>query len=142
MQAVAAEDPKKIELMLKLLYILDWFYVPSNALSRISVVMLYLRIFTSKIARICCWAVIVFLIGNCLATLIAAQIECIPLAYAWDKSLGGWCFDQLLWYKLSNFPNVIADIAILLLPIRTVWGLKASVARKVGIALVCLTGSM
>lgn len=128
--------------MFKLLYILDWFYVPSNALSRISVVLLYLRVFVNKAARFCCWAVIAFLIANCLATIIAAQIECIPLSYAWDKSQDGWCFDQLLWYKLSNFPNVAADVAIMLLPIRTVWALKASTARKVGIAVVCLTGSM
>ena len=141
--AVIREDPTKLELMLKLLYILDWFYVPANALSRISVVLLYLRIFTSKTARICSWIVIAFLIGNCLSTIIAAQLECIPLAFTWDKSIsGGQCFDQLLWYKLSNIPNVVADVAILLLPIRTVYFLKASMMRKLGISVVCLMGSM
>jgi len=142
-QAVVAEDPAKLVLYLKLLYILDWFYVPSNALSRISVVLLYLRIFTSRAARICCWAVISFLIANCVSTIIAAQFECIPFTFMWDKTIeGGRCFDQLLWYKLSNIPNVVADVAIMLLPIRTVFYLKASMMRKLGIAVVCLTGSM
>lgn len=31
---------------------------------------------------------------------------------------------------------------IAILPIKTVWTLKASIARKAGVATVCLTGSM
>jgi hypothetical protein len=137
------EDPKKIQNFLFLLYLLDWFYVPSNMLSRMSVVILYLRIFTTHWARVACWFVMAFLAANCVATVIAAQLECTPLAFAWDKSIkGGTCFDLLLWYKLTNIPNIIADVMIMVLPIRTVWGLQASTARKSGIAAVCLTGSM
>lgn len=128
---------------LKLLYILDWFYVPSNMLSRVSVICLYLRIFTERWARAACWAVMAFLIGNCVATIIAAQLECTPLAYAWDKTIeGGTCFDLILWYQLTNFPNIAGDVMIALLPVRTVWGLKASTARRAGIAAVFLMGSM
>lgn len=141
--AVMKEDPKKIQNYLLLLYILDWFYVPSNMLSRMSVVILYLRIFTSKPARLACWFVMAFLAANCVATIIAAQLECAPLAYTWDKSIPGEkCFNLILWYQLTNFPNIAADLMIMVLPIRTVWGLKASTARKSGIAAVCLTGSM
>jgi hypothetical protein len=143
--AVMMEDPSggMISLYLKLLYILDWFYVPSNMLSRVSVVCMYLRIFTDKWARIACWAVMAFLVANAVATIIAAQLECTPLAYTWDRSIvGGTCFDQILWYQLSNFPNILGDVMIAILPIKTVWTLKASTARKAGIATVCLTGSM
>jgi hypothetical protein len=112
-------------------------------LSRVSVVILYLRIFTDKWARAACWIVMSFLIGNCVATIIAAQFECTPLVYTWDKSIeGGTCFNQLLWYQISNFPNIAADVMIMILPVKTVWSLKASTARKAGVATVCLTGSM
>ena len=142
-QAVVAEDPQKLVTWAKLIYILDWFYVPSNMLSRLSIVLLYLRIFTNKTARFFCWVVFTFLILNCITTVIAAQLECLPLAYTWDKTIkGGRCFNQMLWYKLTNFPNVIADVAIFLLPVQTIWTLKASTARRAGIALVCLTGSV
>ena len=142
-QAVIAEDPHKLATYFKLIFVLDWFYLPLNALSRISVVLLYLRIFTNRTARIFCWAVIAFLIGNYIAFLVAANLECIPLAYTWDKIIpGGHCFNQILWYELSNFPNIAADISIMLLPIQTVWTIKASNTRKAGIALVCLTASV
>jgi hypothetical protein len=141
--AVIMEDPQMVSTFLMLLYILDWFYVPSNMLSRLSVVILYLRVFTDKWARRACWAVVAFLVLNCLSTIIAASLECTPLSYAWDRSIpGGHCFNQLLWYQLTNFPNIAADLFIMALPIKTVWSIKASSARKAGIAAVCLTGSI
>lgn len=141
--AVVKNDPDGIKKFLQLLYILDWFYVPSNMLSRVSVVCMYLRIFTDKWARAAAWTVMTFLIANCVATLIAANLECMPLEYTWDKSVeGGRCFNQSLWYQVSNIPNIMGDVMIAVLPIKTVWGLQASTARKVGIMIVCLTGSM
>jgi hypothetical protein len=141
--AVAMEDPRKINRFFFLLYLLDWFYVPSNMLSRVSVVVLYLRIFVDRWARAACWAVIAFLVANCVAAIIAAQLECIPLQYTWDKDIpGGSCFNQILWYQLVNFPNILGDVLVMLLPTRTVWTLKSSWVHRAGIAVVCLTGSI
>ncbi|KAL4862421.1 hypothetical protein BDV12DRAFT_203069 [Aspergillus spectabilis] len=72
-------------------------------MSRVSVVAPYLLIFTDK------------------TTIIAAQLECFPLAYTWDRTIpDGTCFDQILWYKLSSIPNAVAVVFILALPILTV----------------------
>lgn len=140
---VKMENPQKVVTFLELLYILDWFYVPSNAMSRISVVALYLRIFTNRTHRAFCWFVVAFLLGIMAATIIAAQVECFPLQYTWDRTIeGGHCFNQVFWYQITNVPNVVADVMILALPIPTVWKLHASTTRKVGIATVFLTGSM
>ena len=140
--SVEYQSPAKVELFLKLLYTLDWFYVPANALSRVSVILLYLRIFTHTWARVACWIVLVFLVANAVQAIVSANLECFPLSFSWDKTIEGTCFSQLAWYEWTNIPNVIGDVAILLLPLRTVWDLKASTARKMGIAGVCLTGSM
>lgn len=122
---------------------MTWFYVPSNALSRVSVVCMYLRIFTDRWARAACWTVMAFLVANAVGVVIASQLECTPLAYTWNRSIaGGTCFDQILYYQLANFPNILGDVMIAILPVKTVWTLKASIARKAGVATVCLTGSM
>lgn len=142
-QAVAHENPKKIVMLNKLVYVLDWCYVPANALSRLSVVILYLRVFTNKFSRFFAWVVCGYLTLYCIATIIAAQVECRPLAYTWDKTIkGGKCFDVVMWWKWNNIPNLIPDVAIMVLPIPTVWTLKVSKSRKAGISLVCLTGSV
>lgn len=139
---VLEEDPHTIVTWNIVIYVLDWFYVPSNMLSRLSVVSLYLRIFSKQRTWYFCWAVIVFLVCNCVAFIITANLECIPLRRTWDKSVPGKCFNIELWWKLSNPPNIIADVAILLLPLGKVWKLKATRTKKIGIGFVCLTGSM
>jgi hypothetical protein len=140
--AVLTEDPHMIQTWNFSIYLLDWFYVPSNMLARVSVVTLYLRIFRDQKWRYACWAVIAFLVGNCIAILVSANLECIPLERTWNPKTPGHCFDVELWWKLSNIPNVVADVAILLLPLETIWNLKATVLKKAGIWFVCLTGSM
>lgn len=140
--AVLAEDPHKIEIWNQCVYILDWFYVPSNMLSRISVVLLYLRIFTSRAARYFCWGVIIFLVGNCVAFLITLNLQCIPFEFTWNKEIEGRCFNVPLWWEISNIPNVVADIAILLLPIQTIFNLRAIMIKKLSLWFVCLTGSV
>lgn len=143
MAVLLAKDPGMVKNYLILLYALEWCYVPSIMLSRMSVVILYLRIFTEKWPRIACWFVMAFLASYCTSTLIAAQVQCRPFNYIWDKNIeGGKCFDLILWYQLTNIPNIVADVMIMALPVRTIWSIKASRARKSGIAAVCLTGSM
>lgn len=139
---IAAKGPSALEKFAKLVYIMEWFYIPSALLPRVSVVFLYLRIFTNRRARLCCWFLLAFLISFSVATLIASQLQCIPLQFIWNKHIHGRCFNQLLWYKLTNFPNVFADTIILLLPVPTIWNLKASRSRRASILVVCLMGSL
>jgi len=140
---VLEEDPAKFEYWNFSIFILDWFYVPNTTLSRLSVCCLYLRIFNKTWPKIFCWIIIVGLCSFCIAMLTTALVECFPLQYAWDKTIeGGVCFDTQAWYKYSNIPNVLLDVAILFLPMETIWTLKASMMKRLGIAFVCLTGSV
>ncbi|KAI1752077.1 hypothetical protein F4782DRAFT_168392 [Xylaria castorea] len=139
----ASLDAGQITQYSLLLYLLFWFYVPSSMFSRVSVVALYLRIFVDKWARIACWLVILLLVGIGVGNVITAQVACTPLAYTWDKSIpNGKCINQLLWYQITASFNLAADVLILLLPIKTLSNLQTSLAHKIGIALVCLTGSI
>ena len=139
---VAASDPQAIERLAFLLYLLEWFYVPSCMLSRMSVILLYLRVFNNKAARAGCWTMFVFVLVYAIATVVGAQLQCTPLQLTWDKSLKGHCFDTLAYYRWTTVPNIVADVAILCLPIKSILGLKASVKRKAGIGVIFLTGGM
>ncbi|KAI1344172.1 hypothetical protein F5Y15DRAFT_104464 [Xylariaceae sp. FL0016] len=139
--AVALEADQ-IKLYSQLLYVLFWVYVPSSMFSRVSVVVLYLRVFTDKRWRAASWGVIAYLVGICVSTLIVTQVQCTPLVHAWDTSVEGHCVNRLLWYQLTNFENILGDVMVLVLPIKTIWSLQSSFAQKVGIAGVFLTGSI
>ena len=127
----------------KSLYALEWLYLPSIALPKVSIVALYLRIFTSRTARFTCYILIFVIVANCVSFLFASTFQCSPIAYQWDKTIeGGTCFNIEAAFKASGAPNIATDAVILVLPIPTVWKLKASWIRKLGLMVVFLTGSM
>ncbi|KAF2791122.1 hypothetical protein K505DRAFT_190733, partial [Melanomma pulvis-pyrius CBS 109.77] len=54
-------------------------------------------------------------------------------------SINGHCSDLLAAYRYFSIPNILTDIAILLLPVSTVWNLQVSKLQKVGIFFTFLT---
>ncbi|MCJ1378929.1 hypothetical protein MMC17_002028 [Xylographa soralifera] len=127
----------------KSLYALEWLYLSSIALPKISIVALYLRIFTSRTARVTCYILIFIIVANWISFLFASTFQCSPIAYQWDKTIeGGTCFNIEAAFQASGAPNIATDAVILVLPIPTVWRLKASWVRKAGLMVVFLTGSI
>jgi len=47
---------------------------------------------------------------------IGLFLQCRPLAYYWDKSLAGTCFDQPSFYYVDAALNIITDVFLLAIP--------------------------
>ena len=47
---------------------------------------------------------------------IALFLQCQPLAFYWDKTIEGTCFDQPKFYYTDACMNMLTDIVILSLP--------------------------
>ena len=141
--AVLIEDPRKLVNWFKSIYALEWLFFTSVAIPKISILLLYLRIFTTRGARITCYVTIGVIVANWIAYVLAATFQCTPVAYQWDKKIpDGHCFDISAFYKSSSVPNIATDLVVLMLPIPTVLALKASLIRKLGLMFVFLTGSV
>lgn len=127
----------------KSLYALEWLYLTGVALPKISVLCVYLRIFTSRAARFGCYLLIGIIAANWATFILVSTFECSPPAYKWDKTIaGGTCLDLDKLAKVSGAPNIATDIAVLVLPVSTVWRLNASYVRKLGLMVVFLAGSV
>lgn len=74
---------------------------------------------------------LVVLIGTTISTFIVNFVECRPFALNWDASIPGTCIDRNAFYIWTSIPNIATDIAILILPMRVVWNLHASMRTKV-----------
>jgi hypothetical protein len=136
-------DPTQVTSWAKSIYALEWLYLPAVALPKISILLLYLRIFQNRAERMISHALIYIVLINWIAYLIAASLQCFPFAYQWDKTIkGGTCVDQPVFYRTVSAPNIATDLVILLLPIRMILELKTSSSRKVGLSLVFLSGSV
>ncbi|KAF1956625.1 hypothetical protein CC80DRAFT_548123 [Byssothecium circinans] len=107
------------------------------------VVILFLRVFTNKWERRAAQVLMALIIGSWIGYTVAAFFQCIPFAYNWDKFIpGGRCFDIGAFAGTSSVPNIVTDVAMMILPWRTVLHLKISTARRIGLFLIFLTGSL
>ncbi|KAF1955429.1 integral membrane protein [Byssothecium circinans] len=140
---VLQTDPSKMIWWYKLVLATEWLCSPAIALPKISVLLLYLRIFTDKASRIISHALIYILIAYVVAYSIATGLQCIPLSYQWDPTIpGGRCFNVGLFWKSLSFPNIITDVIILVLPLPMIFKLQLSNGQKVGILAVFLSASI
>ncbi|KAL9587326.1 MAG: hypothetical protein Q9203_003554 [Teloschistes exilis] len=141
--AAIKADPDVLIKWAKCIYALEFLYLPAVALPKLSLLSLYLRIFVKRCFKMSTWAVVVLIILNWVAFLLASIFECWPVAYQWNKKIpGGHCFDVQLFYRMVNIPNLVTDVAMLALPIPMVWQLQTSKSRKAGLMVVFLTGSV
>ncbi|KAI9035182.1 dimethylallyl tryptophan synthase [Aspergillus affinis] len=141
-EAILLEDPNMVVVRSKLIYSLSWLTAYSNCFSRVSVLILLFNIFTPGVTRTCTVLLMVYMVLFVISQTITGSMECRPIAKLWHPKLEGTCIDLFLFFKMSGILNIVGDVAIVLLPAHMVWNLHASVAKKVGIAFVFLSGSI
>jgi hypothetical protein len=110
---------------------------------KLAILALYLRIFTIPLYR----NLVYFLAFIVTATGIVCSVMtlnlCRPFPFNWDRKIpGGSCYNESLFYRWGSLPNIITDLAILILPMPMVWKLHTSRNMKIGLTLTFLTGSM
>jgi hypothetical protein len=140
---VVQEDPSKLGKTFKAIVANEFLHPAAVAFPKICVVLLFLRVLTNKYERIAGWSLIGVIFATWVSFTVATLFQCMPIAYIWDKTIqGGRCFNFRAFATSSSVPNIVTDVAVLFLPIRTILGLNISIRRKVGLMFIFLTGSM
>ncbi|KAI9788794.1 MAG: hypothetical protein M1816_006575 [Peltula sp. TS41687] len=139
---VQVVTPQELRVWLKLVFVEEIIYVFAVSMSKLAILCLYLRIFTTRPYRRACYGIAVVIILSFLAGIILSLSMCRPIAYRWDKAIpGGSCGDIMTAYRWISFPNLITDVAMLILPLPVIWGLQMGRNQKIGLTLTFLTGS-
>ena len=126
---------------LKLVFAFYVLLVLGITLPKLSILTLYLRIFTGRRTRTITFIIIGFVLVMAPAYLVALLLLCNPIRYFWDKTLlGGQCLDFNFYARSLGLPNILIDVAMLITPLPAIWGLEASIARRIGVTLMFLTG--
>lgn len=112
---------------------------------KVTVLAYYWRMFPSKTIRWSIWV----LTGICgawfLGVLLANLLQCMPISKFWDitgKQPGVCHFTATRYYVVVAIPNMIIDIATVVLPIGQVWSLKLNFWKRVGVCAVFILGGM
>ncbi|KAG8161017.1 hypothetical protein KVR01_009281 [Diaporthe batatas] len=125
-----------------MLWIGQLLYVSSITTVKVSVLSTYLRIFPTRFVKWGAGIIGTIAIMWFLSTILVSIFLCQPVARSWDLSIPGTCFDGKLFLLGNSIPNILTDMAILCLPIYEVYHLQVSLAKKLGLCLVFMLGSL
>ncbi|KAI9816683.1 MAG: hypothetical protein M1826_001757 [Phylliscum demangeonii] len=117
-------------------------YLLALLLIRLSILLLYKRVFVVRWFQIVVAAFIVEVVGLAIASILVYIFRCTPVKYGWDRLGHGHCVNFDLLFRLPAIFNFITDALILLLPMPVVWNLHTSVRRKVALTAIFVLGGL
>ena len=107
--------------------------------------LLVLRVFCSVKRDVGYWLTQSLILINGLFYIIYFFIPiflCFPRSKIWNPEAAGHCLDVDVLYMASSCFNMVSDIAMLSVPVYTIWKLQISRRRKIGISAIFLTGGL
>jgi hypothetical protein len=117
-------------------------FVFALALSKVVILVLYLKIFKFGILRYLIYVVGAAVVLAFVAGITGTLVQCKPLSTVWTTTARENCINTPLLYRISAIPNVATDFIMLMMPLPEVWQLHTTKRIKVGISLTFLTASM
>lgn len=135
---VTNTNPLQIVRWAQLVLIFEFLHFAGVALPKLAIIFFYIRVFNWKgRMRTICYTAMGLLVATWLGSVLAACLQCRPLAFWWDKTIqGGTCFDVQLFFRAQAITSPILDAAILALPVRSIWGLKLPESKRIELLLV------
>ncbi|RYP62674.1 hypothetical protein DL771_009615 [Monosporascus sp. 5C6A] len=103
---------------------------------KLAMLYLYLRVFS--IAQFKRWVYALIVVVACygIAFLAVFPTICHPISHIWAPVPGGWCHNPAIEQFTSVGLNLIIDLAIVILPMPTLWSLKMPLYNKVFISIM------
>ncbi|KAF2451836.1 hypothetical protein P171DRAFT_12575 [Karstenula rhodostoma CBS 690.94] len=129
--------------ILEIFYFTELLYLTAIALTKISILLFYLRIFPHQGLRRIIYFTIVLCVLYIIGFVTATALQCLPVRQAWERWDGehaGTCtnLNAIAW--LSAGINILLDLIVIILPMREVTKLSMSRRRRFGIMLMFLIG--
>lgn len=116
-------------------------YKCSICLAKLSILALYIRIFTtSSRIRTVIKTSFFFIITGGLSFVIATTFQCTPIRKAWDHRLPGHCINPKAFRWSWAAFDIITDLWIWLLPVKSFFSLNRNLPQRMGLVGVFLLG--
>ncbi|KAI8254000.1 Satratoxin biosynthesis SC1 cluster protein 4 [Colletotrichum sp. SAR11_239] len=125
---------------LKLLLAFECIYVTAVMFIKISLLLMYRRIFPSRGFKISAMVLGFLTIGWWISIVLVCVFQCTPVAKAYMPWIDGTCIDLKASFIGNAIPNILTDVAILCLPIKEVWRLQVTVVQRISLCFMFLLG--
>lgn len=134
------ETLPNLEVLLKLMVAYAILYTFCISFIKLSVLFFYLRVFVNDRFRFITFVVIGVVSAWTLANILLLFLICRPFAANYDLTIDGVCGDRPTAFIAIGAYNIITDVIILVLPIPTIWSLRAQRKWKIGLTAIFLLG--
>ena len=134
--------PHKNALLLNMgSWLIAFFWYLCTAMAKIAILCFLRRVIgisriTRTIVDSTIGAVCVWLVGGVLLT----TLNCHPLPFYWDKTIeGGKCLENSKYTAASivfAVGSMVLDLWILAIPLKTVWSIKMTTAKKIAVSAI------
>lgn len=123
--------------MSKLIIPLQFLWVLSLSCTKVSILLLYLRIFPVRTVVLICWGTIAVIVAWAIATILAGCLICRPFAFNWDPTIpGGYCGNQVSSFTATGVINLVTDVVVLITPMPSLYRLQMAMYKKVTLMTV------
>jgi hypothetical protein len=88
-----------------------------------------------------CWAYLILQCCWVVAAMLQNLLWCIPIDFAWDKTIpGGRCGSLEKSYYSGHIIIFIQDFILAVMPIPVLWKLQMNTRKKIGISVMFAIG--
>ncbi|KAF2170577.1 hypothetical protein M409DRAFT_51594 [Zasmidium cellare ATCC 36951] len=139
-------EPNAITRILYYFWISEYFYNFVMCLEKISILLMYLRIWTAISVdaarfRLICFILLGILSTTAITMTIVVTFQCTPIDYAWhrwDGEHNGSCINTNAMIYTGAALNISYDLSVYCLPIPRLFKTQMSTRKKWGIAVIFL----
>lgn len=127
----------------KAVYVLEAIYPACTAATKISILLLYRRVFTTlnPYFRYCLYIISTVLIAWAISGFFTTMFQCTPIHNVWEPSESRKCIDLVPALVGLAVINTVVNASVLILPMPIVWYLNMPRRRKVAVCGIFLIGS-
>lgn len=132
--------PSHVVEAFKILYGFNAFYTSILPMVKISLLLLYKRIFIQRAFVIILWIVgsVVVMYGT--GMFLAGIFNCTPINGFWDKTVNAKCVSYEKYSIGGAVVNIATDVVIWILPIPMIWRLHLNKGQKIMLTFIFLLG--
>ncbi|KAK8127948.1 hypothetical protein PG984_009056 [Apiospora sp. TS-2023a] len=126
--------PENIESAFYYFFVAEPVYFVAQGLVKISILLFMLRIFPKRDMRNLIYGVCGVIVAYTIAFFFATLFQCQPISFFWrqlDSTFPGKCNDIHMQAWIAAGINILLDIVVIVLPIRSLWNLQASLPKKI-----------
>ncbi|KAK3986391.1 hypothetical protein QBC44DRAFT_248392 [Cladorrhinum sp. PSN332] len=126
--------------MAKFLVVAEVLYVYNLVWTKLSILLMYYRIFRFPYFKKMAYAIGAFIIAWVITITFLFIFICVPVEKLWYPDLPGRCINQVGTWIANAVSTIVSDLVILCLPIPQVWSLQLRKTEKVAVMLAFCLG--